>query len=111
MGDTAATEREWPGILICVPCETFVDADLDAEETACEHSWDEARDISHLTGEEWAKFRHDVLVKEFERDEPRARQTLAHRMASLMYDLTMADALPDDYDDREGLEKLLVLDP
>ncbi|WP_135306329.1 hypothetical protein [Haloarcula amylovorans] len=107
---TEDTGDEWPGLLICVPCEQYVPADGDREKTACEHSWDEASDISHLDGEEWAKFRHDVYVKELERDEPRNRQMVFHNLASLMWDFTTAEVLPDDYDDREGLEKLLVMD-
>jgi len=101
---------EWPGLLICVPCEQYVPADRDAEATACEHTWDEARDISEFDDEYWAKFRHDVYVKELNRDEPRNRDMVLSEMTSLMFDLTMADALPEDYDDREGLAKLLVLD-
>jgi len=103
-------ETEWPVILICVPCEQYVNADVDAEETACEHSWDEARDISDFDGEEWTKFRHDVLVKELEREEPRSRQRVLAALSSLMWDLTSADVLPEDYDDRDGLDKLLVMD-
>lgn len=103
-----AARAEWPGILMCVPCEEYVDADYEAEETACEHSWDEARDISHLTDEEWAKLRHDIYIKELEREEPRNRELVLHELTSLVYDLTVADVLPDDYAEREGLEKLLV---
>jgi len=103
-------ETGWPGILICVPCEQYVNADRDAEETACEHSWDGAGDISDFDGEEWAKFRHDVYVKELEREEPRSRQRVLTELSSLLWDLTSADVLPDDYDDRDGLDKLLVID-
>lgn len=103
-------EREWPGLLICVPCEQYVPADGSTEETACEHTWDEATDISDMDAETWAKFRHDVYVKELERDEPRNRTMVVHNLTSVMYDLTVADVLPDDYDEREGLEKLLVID-
>jgi hypothetical protein len=104
------TEREdWPGLLICVPCEQYVEADIDEEETACEHSWDEACDVSEFTEKEWAKFRHDVYVKELERDEPRSRQMVLNNLTSLMWDLTSAGVLPDDYDERDGLDKLLVI--
>jgi len=103
-------ESDWPGILICVPCEQYVDADMDAEEIACEHTWDEATDISDLDGEYWAKLRHDVYIKELESDNPRNKNRIVHELTSLMWDLTAADVLPDDYDDREGIEKLLVTD-
>jgi hypothetical protein len=103
-------DGDWPGILICVPCEQYVPADSDREETACGHSWDDATDISHLDGEEWAKFRHDVYVKYLNRDDPENRDMVFSEAASLLWDLTMAEALPEDYDEREGLERLLVLD-
>lgn len=99
--DTKDGDEQWPGLLISVPCEQYVRADKDAEKTACSHSWDEARDISAFDGEEWAQFRHDVYVKELEREEPRSHW-VRHEYISLMFDLTMADALPDDYADREG---------
>lgn len=106
--DTADEEHEYPGLLICVPCEQYVPADKDAEVTACDHSWDDACDVSDFDGEERAKFRHDVFVKELEREEPRSHW-VKHEYISLMFDLTMADVLPDDYADREGLECLLVM--
>jgi len=106
--DAGVEQKDWPGILMCVPCEQYVDADRDAEETACEHSWDEATDVSHLDGEEWAKLRHDIYIKELESEEPRNREMVTSEFTSLMFDLVMADALPDDYDTREGLDKLLV---
>lgn len=109
--DAGEAQREWPGILICTQCRRYVDADMDAEEAACEHSWDEARDISGLDDETWAKIRHDVYVRELDREDPRNRQMVLSELTSLMYDLVMADVLPEDYADREGLEKLLVTDP
>lgn len=118
MASSTDEDREWPGLLICVPCEKYVRADEDAEETACEHSWDEARDVSHLSDEEWAKFRHDVHLKALHEDagsgptpEGLTRDLVSHGLASVLYDLAMADVLPDDYDEREGLERLLVTDP
>ncbi|WP_135822978.1 hypothetical protein [Halostella litorea] len=104
----SSSDTDWPGLLICVPCREYVKADCDAERTACEHTWDEARDISHLDGEQWAKIRHDVYVRHLEQDDPERREMVVSELASLMYDLVSADALPEDYDDREGLEKLLV---
>jgi len=101
---------DWPGILICAVCKQYVDADRDDELTACEHTWDEARDISDCEGEEWAKIRHDAYVRELERDEPRNRQVVLAELSSLMWDLISADVLPADYDEREGLEKLLTVD-
>ncbi|QIO25475.1 hypothetical protein [Haloarcula sp. JP-L23] len=107
---SSEADAEWPGMLICVPCEQYVPADSSHEETACDHSWGEATDISHLDGEEWAKFRHDVYVKYLNRDDPENRDRVFSDAASLIVNLTMAEALPDDYDEREGLERLLVLD-
>lgn len=103
------TEDDWPGILICTRCRQYVGADRDAGETACEHSWDDARDISDLDDETWAKIRHDSYIRELERDEPRgSRDMLVSNLTSLIVDLVWADVLPDDYDDREGLDRLLV---
>jgi len=102
-------ETRWPGLLICVPCQQYVEADIDRETTACEHDWDDARDISQFDGEEWALFRHDVYIRELERDEPR-NEAVVSELTSLMYDLTMAEALPADYDDRSGLDNLVFMD-
>lgn len=110
MSDGASTDgSEWPGILICVPCKQYVEADKDAEITACEHSWDAARDISHLSDVEWALFRHDVYIRELEREEPR-NEFVRSELASLMWDLTSAEVLPDDYDDRTGLDNLVFME-
>jgi hypothetical protein len=49
-------------------------------------------------------------VKELEREEPRSRQRVLTELSSLLWDLTSADVLPEDYDDRDGLDKLLVID-
>ena len=111
-GEAAAGgESKFPGILMCVPCEQYVDADRDSEVTSCQHTWDEATDINHLDGEEWAKLRHDIYLKELESDEPRNRDMVFSEFQSLMFDLVMAEALPYDYDEREGLDKLLVSEP
>lgn len=104
-------EPDWPGILICVPCEQLVDADLSDERTACEHTWDEAREIGDLSDEEWAMFRHDVYLQELVSDDPRCENMLVHELSSVTYDLTAAEALPDDYDERDGVEKMVFLDP
>lgn len=102
-------ETSWPGLLICVPCKQYVEADIDREKTACEHGWAEARDISHFDGEEWALFRHDVYIRELEREQPR-NEAVVSELTSLMYDLTAADVLPEDYDDRSGLANIVFMD-
>lgn len=109
MSEQQHADDDWPGILICTQCRQYVDADMNAEQTACEHSWNDARDISDLDDETWAKIRHDSYVRELEKDNPRgSRDMLTSELTSLMFDLVMADVLPDDYDDRDGLDKLLV---
>lgn len=96
--------------ILCAQCHRYQPLDRDGQPT-CDHSLAEAQDISDLSGEEWAMVRHDAYIAELERDEPRgARSFLVSELTSLMWDLTAAELLPDDYDERDGLDKLLMED-